>query len=191
AGDRNGDNMSVNLDEDGNGFMFFGDNAATKVMRLKVTNYTTISDVRAFNSQTGVTFCMSYNRIGNTGEYIFTGYEAPIMLANEGGAVAYTLSSTAVPVRGSDARVITFNGERYLMMTTAARSGSDATVLYVYNITAGESISDALAAFEASDRKALFEYSLGGAPNAAPSTQTGWYITKDSEGNEEKLLLYT
>src|SRR3546814_8921101 len=113
------------------------------------------------------------------------------MLANDGGAVAYRLSSTAVPNRGSDARVITFNGERYLILTTAARSGSDATVLYVYNITAGENLAEALEIFDGSGADAVLQYSLGGAAVSAPSTQTNWYVTKDGEGNDEKLMLYS
>ena len=191
AGTRHGDNMSVSLDDEGNGYIFFGDNAATKVLRLKVTNYTAVSDPYVFDSQTGVSSFMSYNRIGNSDQYIFTGYDAPIMLANDGGTIAYRLSSTAVPNRGSDARVITFNGERYLILTTAARSGSDATVLYVYNITAGESIAEALEIFSESGADEVFQYSLGGAAVSAPSTQTNWYVTKDSEGNDEKLMLYS
>ncbi|MEC3880053.1 DUF4623 domain-containing protein [Parapedobacter sp. 10938] len=191
AGVRHGDNLSVNLDNNGNGYIFFGDNAATKVLRLKIANYTSVSDPFVFDSQTGVSSFMSYNRIGNSDQYIFTGYDAPVMLANDGGAIAYRLSSTVVPNRGSDARVITFNGERYLILTTAARSGSDATVLYVYNITAGESIAEALEIFDESGADDVYHYSIGGAAVSAPSTQTNWYVTKDSEGNDEKLMLYS
>ena len=192
AGNRHGDNMSANLDENGNGFMFFGDNAVTKILRLKVTNYTTISDPTVLNNSPLSTFLMSINRVGNTSDYIFTGYEAPIRVANESATVSYTLGSTAVPVRGSDARVITFNQERYLIMTTAARSGSDPVVLYVYDITKGDNLVDALKIFDIkTDKSPVFQYSLQGAANAAPGTQTGWHITKDGAGKDEKLTLYT
>jgi hypothetical protein len=192
AGVRHGDNMSVNLDDDGNGFMYFGDNAVTKILRLKVTNYTTISDPTVLTNSPGSTFVMSFNRVGTSGDYIFTGYEAPIRLANESGVVSFALNNTAVPIRGSDARVITFNGERYLIMTTAARSGSDAVVLYVYDITKGSTTLEALQFFnDKADKAPIFQYSLLGPANAAPGTQTGWHITKNADGKDETLTLYT
>ncbi len=191
AGARHGDNMSVSLDENGNGFMFFGDNAVSKILRLKVTNYTQISDPTVLPNTIGVTFCMSINRVGNTADYIFTGYDAPIMVANESATVSYKLSNTAVPLRGSDARVINFNGERYLIMTTAARSGSDAVVLYVYDITKGNSTTEALQIFnDKADKSPIFQYSLLGPVNTAPSTQTGWHIKKGTDGKDETLTLY-
>ncbi|HTG57696.1 MAG TPA: DUF4623 domain-containing protein, partial [Niabella sp.] len=131
AGLRHGDNMSVNLDANGNGFIYFGDNAVSKILRLKVTGYTTVTEPTVLPNSSGATFVMSFNRVGNTGDYIFTGYEAPIRVASESAGISYTLGSTSVPLRGSDARVIEFNGERYLLLTTAARSGSDPCVLYM------------------------------------------------------------
>ncbi|MFZ6038858.1 MAG: DUF4623 domain-containing protein [Bacteroidota bacterium] len=193
AGVRHGDNMSVNLDENGNGYMYFGDNAATTILRLQVTNFTTISNPTVLpHSKKSVTFCMSFNRVDNTDDYIFTGYEAPIMVADENAAIKYELGANAVPLRGSDARVISFNKERYLIMTTAARSGSDATVFYVFDITKGDNTIDALNIFnEQADKSPVFQYSLLGPTNAAPSTQTGWHVIKDNEGNDESLMLYT
>src|SRR5690606_23905771 len=129
------------------GYMFFGDNAVTTILRLKVTNYTTISDPEVLPNASGSTFVMSFNQVGNTDDYIYTGYEAPIRLANESAVVSYALSNDAVPLRGAGARVISFNGERYLIMTTAARTGSDAVVLYVYDITKGSNTQEALKLF--------------------------------------------
>ncbi|MBB1285290.1 DUF4623 domain-containing protein [Flavisolibacter sp. BT320] len=192
AGSRHGDNMSVNLDANGNGFMYFGDNAVSKIMRLTVTNYTTISDPTVLTNATGSSLAMSFNRVGNTSDYIYTGFDAPIRVANESAVISYSLSNTAVPIRGADARVITFNGERYLIMTTAARSGSDAVVLYVYDITKGDNTVDALKLFnERADKSPVYQYSLLGPVNTAPGTQTGWHITKDAEGKDDKLTLYT
>lgn len=192
AGLRHGDNMSVSLDENGNGFMFFGDNAVKQILRLTVTNYTTISNPTVLPNAPLSTGFMSYNRVGTTGDFIYTGYEAPIRVANESGGITYSLSNTAVPVRGSDARVFNFNGERYLMMTTAARSGSDPVVFYVYDITKGNSTTEALQLFDQRENKdPVFQYSLQGAVNPAPSTQTSWYVTKDADGKDKTLTLYT
>lgn len=192
AGVRHGDNMSANLDANGNGYFYFGDNAVSKILRLTVTNYTTVSDPVVLPNASGSSFVMSFNRVGNAGDYIYTGYDAPIRLANESAVISYALSNTAVPLRGSDARVIFFNGERYLIMTTAARSGSDAVVLYVYDITKGGTTTEALQLFnDRADKSPIFQYSLLGPANSAPSTQTGWYITKNASGKDETLTLYT
>lgn len=192
AGVRHGDNMSVSLDDAGNGFIFFGDNAGTKILRFSVTNYTTINNPTVFAMPvTGAGSWTSYNRVGNTDEYLFTGHDAPIYIMNANGQSAYNMARTAIPVRGSDARVFYFNGERYLLMLTAARTGSEATVLYVYNITRGTTTAEAIRLFETeSDKKAIFEYSLLGAVNGNPTTQTGFYVKKDAQGNDESLLLY-
>ncbi|MFV0605416.1 MAG: DUF4623 domain-containing protein [Niabella sp.] len=192
AGVRHGDNMSANLDANGNGYFYFGDNAVSKILRLKVTNYTTVSDPTVLTNASGSTFVMSFNQVGNTGDYIYTGYDAPIRVANESAAISFALASTAVPLRGSDARVIHFNGERYLIMTTAARSGSDAVVLYVYDISRGATTTEALSIFnDKADKSAIYSYPLLGPTNSAPGTQTGWHVTKDANGKDDKLTLYT
>ena len=192
AGNRHGDNMSANLDENGNGYFYFGDNAVSKILRLTVTNYTTISDPTVLANASGSSYVMSFNRVGNTSNYLYTGYDAPIRVANESAVVSYSLSNTAVPLRGSDARVAYFNGERYLIMTTAARTGSDAVVLFIYDITKGESITDALKIFnDKADKSPVYQYSLLGPVNTTPATQTGWHVTKDADGKDEMLTIYT
>ncbi|MGJ7032358.1 DUF4623 domain-containing protein [Niabella hirudinis] len=191
GGIRLGDNMSANLDKDGNGYFFFGDNAATRVARIKVTNYTQLSEPTAFISASGSSYVMSYNRVGNTDDYIYTGYDAPIRLANESAAVAYALDIDAVPKRGSDAHVITFNRERYLIMTTAARTGTEPVVLYVYNLTKGKTTREALEEFnKADDKTAVFQYSLLGPAGPNCFLQTRWHITKDDQGRDQTLTLY-
>ncbi|NLG40049.1 MAG: DUF4623 domain-containing protein, partial [Fibrobacter sp.] len=191
VGSRHGDNMSVNLDEDGNGYMYFGDNAVTTILRLTVTGYTTISDPVVLANAPGSSFVMSFNQIGQSSNYLFTGYEAPLRVANESGVISYQLNNDAIPLRSSDARIVNFNGERYLITTTAARSGSDAVVMYIYDITKGSDAVEALKLFnERADKSAVFQYSLLGPTNAAPGTQTGWHITKDVEGKDETLTIY-
>lgn len=192
AGKRHGDNMSVNIDKKGNGFMFFGDNASTKILRLKVENFTTISDPQVLPSLKEVTFCMSFNRVENTSDYIFTGYYAPIMIASESAKISYKLPEKAIPLRASDAQIINFNKERYLVTTTAARTGSDAVVLYVYDITRGDNVIAALKYFnDNTEKKPIYKYSLLGPTNPAPSTRVAWSIKKDEKGNEEMLSIYT
>ncbi|HET8829948.1 MAG TPA: DUF4623 domain-containing protein [Pelobium sp.] len=192
VGTRHGDNISVSLNDQGNGYIFFGDNAGTKTLRYNVSNYTTVSNPIAFAMPiAGAGSWTSYNRIGNTAEYIFTGHDAPVALISEGGAASYTMSRTSIPVRGSDARVVNFNAERYLIITTAARTGSEATVFYVYDITNGATVKDALTNLDNSPTVTpVFQYALMGPVNIAPASQTGFYVKKDASGNDESLLLY-
>lgn len=194
GGVRLGDNMSANLDVNGNGYFYFGDNAATRLVRLKVTNYTQISDPVAFTAAAGQSYVMGFNRVANTSEYIYKGYLGPVRVANESAAVSYSLSNTAVPERGTDAHVINFNRERYLVMTTAARSGAEAAVLYVYNITKGKTTTEALEEFNgkpAADRAPVYEYPLFGTAGPNCFLQTRWHITKDTDGRDSKLTIYS
>lgn len=190
SGKRHGDNLSVSIDKNGNGYMFFGDNAATQILRLKVTNFTEISEPTILPTQSGVTAFMNMNRVGNTDEYLLTGFDAPIMVTNSSGVLAYKMDNNSIPMRSSDPRVVYFNNERYLLVTTAARRGEDAVVMYLYDITKGSNITEALKIFEAGEKKPLYQYSLLGPVNTAPSTQTGWYVTKDEQGKDDKLMLY-
>lgn len=194
GGIRLGDNMSASLDANGNGYFYFGDNAATRLARLKVTNYNQISDPVAFTAAAGQSYMMGFNRVVNTQDYIYKGYLGPLRVANESAAVSYSLSNSVVPERGTDAHVINFNRERYLVMTTAARSGAEAAVLYVYDITKGKTTTEALEEFSskpAADRAPIYEYPLFGTAGANCFLQTRWHITKDTDGRDSKLTLYS
>lgn len=193
VGVRHGDNLSVSLNDQGNGFIFFGDNAGTRTLRYTVTNYTTIDNPTTFAIPIAAAGSWtSYNRIGNTSEYIFTGHDAPVALISDGGATSYTMSRTSIPVRGTDARVFNFNGERYLMMITAARGSSDPTIFYVYDITRGATVQEALTILDTSPTiTPVFQYALNGAVNSSPSMQTGFFIKKDALGKDETLMLYS
>lgn len=192
AGVRHGDNFSLNLDESGNGFIFLGDNAGTKVLRLKVANFNTITDPYAFAIPiAGAGAWTSFNRIENTTEYIFTGHEAPVALVSDGGALTYAMGRTAIPIRSSDARVVSFNAERYLIVTTAARTGSEPTNFVVYNITTGSTVADGLKNLNDLAPKPIFEYSLMGPVNTSPASQTGYFVKKDANGKDESLFLFS
>lgn len=195
-GPRYGDNMSVSLDANGNGYMYFGSNNAgadniPDIFRIKVTNYTNLSDPISLAPQPGLTPFMTMTKVENTSDYILTGYRSPIRLVNESAVQSYALASDAVPQNGVDARVFTFNQERYLIMTGAGRATTDPVVFNVYDITDGSNVREALERFNAkTDKSAVFTYPLLGPNNNSPGTQSGYYITKDAEGNDIKLTLY-
>ena len=194
AGNRHGDNMSANLDANGNGYFYFGDNTVSKILRLKVTNYTTISDPTVLANASGSSYVMNINRVGNTSDYLYTGYDAPIRVANESAVISYAMNNTGLSNRSSDPKVVYFNGERYLLFTTAARSGSDKIELYLYDITKGDNITDALKILNeksAADLKPVYSYNLMGPFSSTPATQTGWHVTKNADGKDEMLTIYT
>jgi hypothetical protein len=192
AGVRHGDNFSASLDNQGNGYFFFGDNAGTRILRFDVANYTTVSNPVSFAIPVaGAGSWTSFNRIGNSSEYLFTGHDAPVALVSEGGSAAFTMSRTAIPIRASDARIVNFNGERYLIVTTAARTGSEPTNFLVYDITKGDNVKDALTNLNNQPTiTPIFQYSLMGPVNTSPSSQTGFYVKKDANGNDETLMLF-
>jgi hypothetical protein len=193
VGVRHGDNLSVSLNSQGNGYIFFGDNPGSRTLRYDVTNYTTVSNPVSFATPVAAAGSWtSYNRIANTSEYIFTGHDAPVALMSEGGSASYTMSRFSIPVRGSDARVLNFNAERYLIITTAARTGADATIFYVYDITRGATVQEALTILDTTPTiTPVFQYALNGPVNTAPASQTGFFVKKDTAGNDQTLMLYS
>jgi len=190
---RYGDNFSASLDSQGNGYFFLGNNAGNRVLRFSVTNYTTVSSPVSFAAPGVAAGSWStYTKIGNTEEYLFTGHQAPIALVSDGGTASFTMSGTNVPLIGSDARIVNFNGERYLIVTTAARSAGNFTNLMVYDITKGTTVKEALTNLNNLPTVTpVFNYSLMGPVNTSPSSQTGFYIRKDGQGNDETLMLYS
>src|SRR5690606_951801 len=192
SGGRHGDNMSVNLDDNGNGYIFFGDNAGGKGLRLKVTGYTTISAPAAFAIDSAGHAWTTWTQVGNTGNYLFSAHSLRSRVVNAGDTKSYTMGSTVIPIRSSDPRVIDFNGKRYLMATTAARAAGEPVVLSVYDISNGSDIVEALNIFEQQpEHDPVYQYSLLGPDNQAPSTQTAYSVVKDEDGNDKTLVLYT
>ncbi len=193
AGVRHGDNFSAALNDQGNGYFFFGDNAGTKILRLEVANYTTVTNPTVLLPATASPGSwVTVNRIANTSDYLYTGHSAPVVLVSEGVSTNFAMSRTAIPLNSTDARIFYFNGERYLMVTTAARSAGNTTELLVYDITKGANVKDALA--DLNDRPVIstvFRYSLEGPVNTSPSSQTGFYVKKDGSGKDVSLMLYS
>lgn len=186
---RFGDNMSVNLDQNGNGDIYFVDNGGLRLLKYNVSNYITISEPVYFPSNlTALGSWGSYNKVPGTSQYIYTGHDGPVRLVGEQANVVY--QSTKYPTRLSDVRVIEFNSERYIMGVTAARTGQEGTVLQVYNITRGANIEEALRILDASTDGPLFSYSLDGPVNTSPASHTAWHIIKDTEGRDDKLMIY-
>lgn len=191
AGARHGDNFSIGLDENGNGYAFFFSLGA-EVLRLKIEDYKNVTETTAFSPQLTYGQWSFYNRIGSSENYLITSHERPISIGNLTGGVSYTMAAGSIPIHSGDPRIIEFNGERYLLVVTVPRGGAVAVnaVMRVYNITRGANIVDAFTAFEQSDKAHVYEFMISGNTNTAPGTQSGYHIVKDAQGKDEKLLLY-
>ncbi|TZF85728.1 DUF4623 domain-containing protein (plasmid) [Pedobacter sp. BS3] len=189
AGPRHGDNVSFNLDDEGNGYVYFI-STDKPILRLKITNYNQVSDPYVINSATAYGQWSSYLQVGNADSYLLTGNTTPISVVNSSGSISYTMNATSIPKNASDARVVTFNGERYLLVITVARSAGESTVIQLYDITRGSNIVDALTIFEQGDKKPLYSYPLSSNTNTAPASQTGWAVVKDEDGKDKSLLIF-
>lgn len=191
AGTRHGDNFSMGLDENGDGYAFLI-STGTQVLRLKIDNYSTVTETTVINTKATYGQWSYFNRIGNTDNYLITSHSQPISVANPSGGVSYTMGATSIPLHSGDPRVIDFNGERYLLVVSVPRGapGAPDAVMRVYNITRGANIIDAMTALEQGDRVPIYEFSISGNTTTAPGTQSGYHIVKNVEGKDEKLMIY-
>ena len=192
TGARHGDNASYNIDEDGNGYIFFGDNKATSFMRVPVSSFETIdqSQIRIFPSRSDATMVTNVCRIGNTDKYLWGGVRVPVTLVDEGVSPIYQSSIAGEAV---SPKVVEFNKERYLVVCTAGFGGASkaSIALEVYNITKGATIEEALQNFdEGENHNPVYQFKLGGSGNGNALAQTDFYIEKDEQGNDVKLCLF-
>ena len=177
-GGRFGDSMDMYLDKDGNGYIFFENNASGKIRRIKISNFTKSEGVDIIypkgntNEKGGQYF--SYSKVEGTPYYLYTGFEASLMLVDDGGNLVAKVTSASVPTRVNQAKIITFNEKRYLVGVTAARYGDDpAQTLYVYDITQGENVVEALENLEENNNKSIMEYTFGAGNTTSPGTNCG------------------
>lgn len=191
AGTRHGDNFSIGLDNNGNGYAYFI-SMGTQIIRLKIEAYKNVTETSVINTAVVYGQWSYYNRIGNSDNYLVTGHDKVVGIANNGGGVSYNMAASSIPVHAGDPRVIEFNGERYLLVVTVPRGGNaNDCKMYVYNITKGANIVDAITAFEQSDnKKPIYEFSISGNTTTAPGTQSGYHIVKNAQGKDEKLMIY-
>ena len=196
AGVRHGDTFSINLDKNGNGYAFFMSPIA-QIIRLKITNFTEGSEPTVITPKINYEQWGHYSQIGETESYILSGHSQPFSLVNNVASATYPMKSGSLPKSFSDVKIFTFNGTRYMLGITVPRGGTNATnaTLYLYNINKGNNILDALTALEqtAVDGKEapyVFSYLIGSTPNGSPGTQSGYHITKDASGKDEKLMIY-
>jgi hypothetical protein len=189
ATNRVGDDMSMHLDASGNGYIFLGNNAATiaasnKVLRIKVTNFTTLTDPTFLTMPVSGGYWSTYSLVDeSTDEYIYTGNAGGtggMALVGLAGNGIYTTPATSPLNRAGDAQIINYNKERYLAMITGAGGTPSEVVLYVYNITKGETNKDALQLINPDPAKATYSFKLGGGISGTHPAYLSYVKTDDA-----------
>ncbi|MBP5689118.1 MAG: DUF4623 domain-containing protein [Muribaculaceae bacterium] len=183
---RFGDNLNVCLDESGNGYIYFVTQDGTAVLRFNVTGFTNLENPTYLLPPTTLSYYASVNPVyGKDNEYIVTSIQAGIYLTDADLNVITTIDIEKIPVRCTDARVIVFDSERYLI-TTSGRwgswSGDAEQTFYIYDLSEGATTALAIMNLVDGDEppQPLFTYVIGGANPAsfgsAPSASTGWGV---------------
>ena len=193
SGKRYGDNMSLNIDKNGDGHIFFGENAAQNILRLTVSDHKNVSEPTILPADPKMKVSMNIYRYENTSDYLYSGLAMPITLSSNAAQKKFSLSAANQPAEAVAARAFMFNNKRYLITCAAGfGSASKATpTLYVYDISKGSNLAEALERFEsASQHEPVYSFILGGAGNTAPSPCTNFYIERDANGKDAKLYLF-
>lgn len=146
---RLGDNISVNIDESGNGYAFFcgQEGSAEKVYRVQITNFNQFSNPTELILDVPFPYYGYINEAPEAGQYVFTShYMAVIRLMDADGTPLMedveldATESGLNPRSGVDPHVIMFNRGRYLVFSTPYNNGKRIGAgpgLFVQDITDG------------------------------------------------------
>lgn len=193
---RHGDNCSYNIDEKGNGFLFFASNPEKVVdgeprdfVRFTIANHKEISNPQVLATYTGANSYPTINSIKGTEQYVFSGaYTYPRIVNASNGAPVELKSLNGLQITA--ATILTFNEERYLLGCSAARSNAVTPTMYLFNLTRGKDLAEAVAIFEAGDHNPLYQFVLGGTNNGNPASSVNYFIEKDAEGKDAVLRVF-
>ena len=146
---RLGDNISVNIDESGNGYAFFcgQEGSAEKVYRVQITNFNQFSNPTELIFDPPFPYYGYINEAPEAGQYVFKShYVAVIRLMDADGTPLMedvqldATESGLNPRSGVDPHVIMFNRGRYLVFSTPYNNGKRIGAgpgLFVQDITDG------------------------------------------------------
>lgn len=181
---RMGDNISVNIDQSGNGYAFFcGQEAsAEKVYRVQITNFNQFSNPTEIILDVPFPYYGYVNEAPEAGQYLFKShYMAVIRLMDANGTslmedIELDASESGLNPRGGvDPHVVMFNRARYLVFAAPYNNGKRIAKepgLFIQDITDGVDTKAALIKWSELlyDEEYLWEptyyYSLD--PDAAP-----------------------
>ena len=191
---RFGDNITVNVDENGNGYVYFvRQDPGDKILRFEITNFTTFSaEPVEITPSINVSYYANYNQVGNLDRYLLSSTTTPIIqVLDKDGAKIYELETVpnaggADAKKGTDVHVVEYNRGRFLIMTSGKRFAYEpASTLFVYDITEGFDLISSLVTFDANRPEPVFSYTMDAAFSTAPSANTAWAVVNN------KLVLYT
>ena len=148
---RIGDNISVNLDESGNGYVwFFKQEADNKFFRFPVSGFTNFGAPEEFELPVTCNYYGMMNQVGDN-QYLFTStYVAMMWLFDADANVLREFEWMTTPnevnvAHATDPRIITFNRSRYIMLSNARRFLWWAEEgVHVFDITEGNDIIAAM-----------------------------------------------
>ena len=181
---RLGDNISVNIDESGNGYAFFcgQEGSAEKVYRVEITNFNQFSNPTEVILDVPFPYYGYINEVPEAGQYVFKShYMAVIRLMDANGTplmedIELDASESGLNPRGGvDPHVVMFNRARYLVFAAPYNNGKRIAKepgLFIQDITDGVDTKAALIKWSEMlyDEEYLWEptyyYSLD--PDAAP-----------------------
>ena len=153
---RLGDNISINIDESGNGYVFFcgQEGSAEKVYRAQITNFNQSSNPTEIILDVPFPYYGYINQVPEAGQYIFKShYMAVIRLMDANGTPLMEdievdrCESGLNPRGGLDPQVIVYNRARYLVFSTPYNNGKrigSGPGLFLQDITDGVDTKAAL-----------------------------------------------
>ena len=153
---RLGDNISVNIDQSGNGYAFFcgQEGSAEKVYRVQITNFTQFSNPTELILDVPFPYYGYINEVPEAGQYIFKShYMAVIRLMDANGVSLMedieldATESGLNPRGGVDPHVIMFNRARYLVLAAPYNNGKrigKEPAVFIQDITDGVDTKAAL-----------------------------------------------
>ena len=153
---RLGDNISVNIDESGNGYAFFcgQEGSAEKVYRVEITNFNQFSNPTEVILNVPFPYYGYINEVPEAGQYVFKShYMAVIRLMDANGTplmedIELDASESGLNPRGGvDPHVVMFNRARYLVFAAPYNNGKRIAKepgLFIQDITDGVDTKAAL-----------------------------------------------
>jgi hypothetical protein len=174
---RFGDNMSIDLDEEGNGFVYFVSHVAAGVLRFTVSNFNTVSDPKFITSVPLASYYGCYNQVGSENAYLFTSTDqmAQVQLRDSDGNLLISLNKSADATHATDVHMINYNSGRYLIMTSSRQQTSwSFPTLYIYDLTEGFNTVSAIVSYNDRQPDPVFTYQLGEFTQSGCSGIAAW-----------------